>query len=165
MESPVSKAEILRLITSERRALEDLLTAIGDEQMLASGMESGWSVKDVLAHIASWETNMVRWIDMTLRGERPDRPAPGENWDDLDAYNAELYEAHKNLGLEEVQTRFAQSHRAGLDALTRLSEEDLFDPDRFAWRNGQALWMMVAGNTWLHYAEHAASIREWRAAS
>ena len=35
-----------------------------------------------------------------------------------------------------------------------MTEDDLFDPQRFPWTKGQPLVDWVAGNTWEHYTEH-----------
>ena len=31
-----------------------------------------------------------------------------------------------------------------------VTEDDLIDPQRFAWRKGDPMWHMVAANTWEH---------------
>jgi hypothetical protein len=35
------------------------------------------------------------------------------------------------------------------------AEEDLFDPKRFGWTNGQPFADWIAGDTYEHYQEHA----------
>ena len=42
-----------------------------------------------------------------------------------------------------------------------MSEEDLTDPQRFAWAKGVSLWRYVAGDTYEHYLEHITSIQQW----
>jgi hypothetical protein len=46
-----------------------------------------------------------------------------------------------------------------------MRDEDLFDPNRFAWRRGSPLWDLVAGDTYEHYNEHMQSIQQWLARS
>jgi len=38
-----------------------------------------------------------------------------------------------------------------------MKGRDIFDPNRFAWRNGSPAFDMLAGNTFEHYDEH----RQW----
>ena len=47
------------------------------------------------------------------------------------------------------------------DSVQALNDEDLFEPQRFAWMKGSALWELVAGDTYEHYQEHMVSIQEW----
>ena len=161
MEIVTNKAEILSLIKYERAKLEDALVKIPEDKLTASGVESTWSVKDILAHIAAWERLMVGWVEASLRGETPDRPAPGESWDDLDGMNERLYQAHKDQHLRQVLADFEDSYKSTLDSVERLSEEELLDSGRFAWRRGDPMWRMVAANTWWHYKEHRETIERW----
>jgi len=43
------------------------------------------------------------------------------------------------------------------DFVAQMNENDIFDPQRFAWRNGSPAFDMLAGNTYEHYDEH----RQW----
>ena len=81
MEEPTTKSQILTAIQAERLALETLLAKIPPAQMTLPDLHEGWSVKDILAHITAWEELMQGWVQISLRGETPDRPAPGESWE------------------------------------------------------------------------------------
>ena len=163
MSDPTSKAQILELIKTEHEALQTLRKPLTEAQLIQPGAEEKLSVKDILAHITDWEQRMVQWIDESLQGKTPNRPAPGMTWDDLDRLNERIYLANKARSLSEVQSDFAASYRKSLQAVAALSEADLFDPHRFAWRKGDALWHLVEANTWAHYREHRESISRWLA--
>lgn len=155
---PVSKHEVLDLIREERSALQAVLDGLGEDQMMRPALEHGLSVKDTLAHIAVWEQRMIQWLDESYRGEVPQRPAPGMTWDDLDRLNEQTYLANKDRPLAEVLAEFDQSYRRAWQAVERMTEQDLFDGARFAWREGDPAWRMVAANTWWHYREHREEI-------
>lgn len=161
VEEHKTKEEILEAILSEREALETTLDQLSEEQKTQPGAEDGWSVKDILAHITDWEKRLLLWIDESIQGERPQRPAPGMTWDDLDRLNELTYLANKDRSLEEVEIDFHSSYQKALKTVQALSEEDLIDPKRFSWRKGDPLWLMVAANTWEHYKEHRETIIEW----
>jgi len=59
--------------------------------------------------------------------------------------------------------RNALAHEITLNVLcatlAKVSEADIFDENRFAWRNGSALGNVIAGNTFGHYEEHLGWIR------
>jgi hypothetical protein len=163
MDESITKKEIIENITSERTRLERLLEGISPEMMVEPGFEGDWSIKDILAHITEWEQLMVGWTQETLRGETPNRPAPGSTWDDLDQLNERLFQKNKSKGLDEVLTSFYDHYPKMYDLITSLSDEDLMKPDQFEWRNGDPLWHMVAANTWWHYKEHREGIEGWLA--
>ena len=96
--------------------------------------------------------------ELQTSDERPDWPVGDEGVDDL---NAIFYETNKDKPLAQVLADFAASYPRALTATEAMSETDLFDPDRFAWRNGRPLWWMVAGNTFGHYQDHIPNIHAW----
>src|SRR5258706_2365113 len=54
MDTPKDKTELIERIRQEYAALERTIGELHEEQMTAKP-ESGWSVKDNLAHIAAWQ--------------------------------------------------------------------------------------------------------------
>jgi len=163
MGDPATKTQILELIEVEYEALQAVLNQLTESQMIQPGAEEKLSVKDILAHITDWEQRMVQWIEESLQGKTPQRPAPGMTWNDLDRLNEQTYLANKDRSFDEIQSDFVASYRKSLQTIESLSETELFDPHRFAWREGDALWRMVEVNTWVHYREHRESISRWLA--
>jgi pimeloyl-ACP methyl ester carboxylesterase len=161
MDEQMTKPEILGRIHSERETLTEALKRGSAQQMTEPGVENQWSIKDILAHISAWESRMVQWTEESLRGEVPQRPASGMTWDDLDRLNEQIYQLNKDKPLEEVWAEFQRSHQEALEAVEALTESDLTDPQRFAWREGDPLWHMIAANTWWHYQEHGEAIQAW----
>lgn len=161
-EEPVTKDRLLAWMQEERRALEETIGELDEAQMVRPGLEGGWTVKDVLAHIVAWEQLMCRWLQEAIAGQVPDRPGDS---DDIDRRNEAIYEANRERPLAEVLEDFARSYQRSLEVVRGLPEEPLFDADYYAWREGNPLWYMVGGNTFWHYKEHNKAIREWMAAS
>lgn len=157
----ITKHQMLELINDEWVALEAILEQIDREKFDQIGVEGGWTVKDILAHITAWEKLMIQWLQESLRGETPQRPAPGESWDDLDEFNEQLHLDNKGKTLDQVLKESAEVHARAVQIVTGMHEGDLTDPDRFEWRKGDPIWHLVAGNTWMHYAEHRETIARW----
>lgn len=157
----MTKQELLEAIQDEWQNLLSTLDLLSETQMLQIGDEDGWNIKDILAHITAWELLMIDWIEASLRGETPDRPAPGEPWDDLDLINQQIYDQYKDVPLSEVFAQFHNVHHVAYSKVASLTERDLMDPERFVWRAGHPLWHMVADNTWRHYDEHLEVIEDW----
>lgn len=158
----MTKPELLALIQSGREELVITLSALDSDQMTVTGVEGDWSVKDILFHIAVWEEQMVHWLDEAVRGQVP-QPLPGLPSDELDRWNEQIYLEHRDRSLHEALERFRQAYTDTLQAVEQMSEEDLLDPQRFAWRRGKPLWRMVAADTFEHDEEHGKAIEAWLA--
>lgn len=161
MDEEMNKIKLIEAITNGRSKFEETLSKLDQDQMTTQGLKSGWSVKDVLAHIQVWETRMVRWLGDAQRGEIPQMLPPGMTWDDLDQMNEQTYLENRDKPLTEVLAEFHQSFPKALEIVKGISERDLMDPDRFEWRKGKPLWFIVAANTFWHYDEHDKAITEW----
>lgn len=154
----LTKAELLDAIRAGRKQLEAALAQLNESQMTQPGVESNWSVKDVLAHIVAWEQRMVLWVGQALRGEVPAIPA---TWDEVHRLNEQSYWENRDRPLSEVLAEFQRSYPEALAVVEAAPEEDLMNPERFGWREGVPLARVVAANTWWHYAEHIESIQAW----
>jgi hypothetical protein len=158
---PTTKREILDLIEAEKSHLEAALGKLTQDQMLAADLEGRRSVKDILAHITAWEMKMIQWINESLAGSMPQRPAPDEPWTDLDELNEQIYQANKDWMLNDILAAYDTAYEKSLELIQSMSHEDLFDGERFAWRHADPMWRMVAANTWEHYKEHREQIEAW----
>jgi hypothetical protein len=114
----ISKSELLNVIRSEHKRLEETLAQLSEDPMTQPGVAGEWSVKDILVHITAWEKRMVRWVGETLRGEVPETPAPGMTWDDLDKLNEQTYLENRNKPLGQVLADFHQSYQATVNYRT-----------------------------------------------
>jgi hypothetical protein len=160
MEEQMTKSKLYKAIYAEREALETTLARLGVDEMIKPALESGWSVKDVLAHIVDWEQRMIEWINESLDGDGPDLSS---DWSDevLNKLNQEIYEANKDRDLQDVLDEFTLSYQQSWTAVKRLNDEDLFEPNRFAWREGRPMWYIVDANMSAHYKEHNEAIKKW----
>jgi hypothetical protein len=143
--------------------LVTLIDQSPQERMEEKGVETDWSIKDILAHITSWETKMVEvMIAMQTSDEMPDWPTTDEA---VDTLNAHFHVNNQDKPLAQVLAEFEASYPQAIAATEATSETDLFNPARFAWRKGRPLWWMVAGNTFGHYSDHIPNIEAWLAKS
>lgn len=149
----MNKAELLRALESDWATLEALVASLDEAQMLAPELDDGWSVKDVLAHIAVWEARCASWLESVVRGITPERPEVH----DVNASNARDYAAAKDATLASVLQQSRDAHVAMVPAVEALSEADLADETRFGWPT----WQMASSNSDEHYREHIEQIRGW----
>jgi hypothetical protein len=166
-EQPTTKAQLLDLITTTRAPLDQLITGLSEEQMLQTGVENRSSVKDLLAHITTWEQHLVRRLAAAARDGVAEVYVidPQEPWEPggIDAVNEYIFTHNAQLPLQQVLSDFRGSLQDVLRAVEALSEQDLFDPQGLAQVFGYPVERVIGGDTFYHYPEHIQSIQTWLA--
>jgi len=162
MDSPVDKTQLLAWITASRAELDAVIAPLTAEQMVAPGAEGALSVKDLLAHVSWWERRTLRALAYAARGEQPPKlAAEGEGEVGVNRVNAETFATNRDRSLDDVRAEYARSGRDLLAALEGYSEADLFDADGLTKILEFPALYLIAGDTYMHYPDHVASIRGW----
>lgn len=102
----------------------------------------GWSLKDVIAHIAAWQRYSAERLAALGRGE-PD-PGPPAAEDD---FNAGVRETSRSRSWDEVRAEAERAHEAFVATIGSVPE------DTFARDDGLGAFV-VAVNGVEHYEEH-----------
>ena len=166
METPVDKTQLLAWITASRAELDAVIAPFTAEQMVAPGAEGALSVKDLLAHVSWWERRTLRALAYAARGEAPPKlAAEGEGEAGVDRVNAETFATNRDRSLDDVRAEYARYGRDLLAALAGYSQAELFDEEGLTRILEFPVLYLIAGDTYLHYPDHVASIRAWLAAA
>ena len=159
-----TKNELLEKINEERKLLYQFLHRIGEDLGIhyveKPILHDGWSLKDAIAHITEWELAMIRCLNTSLRGETPIQPPFGLPEEVVDQINAEYYQKNLHKPTGQVRDEAEDSHYVIMQTMDRVTEFDLFDPQRFDWLAGKPFWPIVAANTCWHYKEHRAEFED-----
>ena len=123
-----------------------------------AGAVGVWSVKDVLAHIAAWQSELVTAFNQIQNKRVPDIV----RIDDIDEWNEEQYHVSVRRSLEAIQADLEGVHRMLARMVADTDEKTLTDNRKFPWMEGEPLWYLVEENGTLHEREHAEEIRAWR---
>src|SRR5262252_1240940 len=134
--------QLLAEMQSEQAAWVALLDEIGEENMTQPEVAGGWSIKDIVAHITGWRRRTVlRFraaldpaVDMT-----PYWPAELDEDDEVDEINACIYKANRDRSLADVLTDSREVFQQLVAEVSALSDEQLNDPQRFPWLEGERL--------------------------
>jgi len=126
-------------------------TGLSEAEYLAPGVTGNWSVRDILAHVTTWEEEALKHLPSILRGETPPRYAT--TYGGIDAFNARTTEAKKHLSLAQVLEEMNEVH-AHLVRYLESVPESQFQGSRFRKR--------LRLDTYGHYPKHTAAIRRWR---
>jgi hypothetical protein len=157
---PRNLSDLLRVIKSERKNLEYLISQLSDSQKVQPGVVGNWSIKDVMAHIAAWEKLAHDRINAALTGESLKYPVI-EGDDFVDNFNHQVYEKNKDLSLEVVQDDFDRSYKEFLHQIQSLDDGTLTRKLPFDWAGNRTVQILISANTHWHYVEHAESITNW----
>ncbi|GAC1630832.1 MAG: hypothetical protein NVS4B7_19200 [Ktedonobacteraceae bacterium] len=162
MTEQMSKAALLNKIRTRQVEFESVLAPLNEAQMTTPGVNGEWSIKDILAHIVAWQRQTIDRLQAAARHRQPSL-TPVANEQAMDALNVQFYQENKDRPLSAVLADLSATHMHMLAAVEVLTDEDLDDPYKFAWRGGEPLWQNVAGNTYEHIDEHIEPIQQWLA--
>jgi hypothetical protein len=164
-----NKDIFLARLMRERDTFELLVNRIGfSRQLTLPGVLGKWSIKDLLAHILSYEQYMADRLEEILHGEPyiPSRtqnaldafldqfgyPDFGSPLLDDDGPNDWIIEKYRNVSLEDIVTNEVQAFASIVSSLKSLPEETI---------DTHNLYERIANNTYKHYREHIRDIRKW----
>jgi hypothetical protein len=121
-----------------------LVESLSDQQMEVPGyIVEGWSVKDLLAHVGSWQAEAVQVLEQIRMGTHTSANV------DVDALNDRFYQANKDLPLSVVRAEVWSARTRMLEELNALPEVSPKAEE----------WFAESGAT--HYAEHLDRLRDW----
>ncbi len=154
--SHMTPHDLLDRIRQGRAALAMLWGSLTAEQMVRRpGPQEDWSVKDLVAHIAWWESFILERVTDLINGARSE---PAEHHDVL---NARAYAQHKDSSLTAVLAAF-DANWPRLEALiASLSDEQINTPAYYRTYDGVALLPILGAGTFSHYPSHMTDLRAY----
>lgn len=159
VESTMKKSEFLENLQKERKDWEATLASIAEDEMNEPVLPEGWSVKDIIAHVA--------WHEREMNGLLESMILAGSEWWNLplDERNSLIFEEHRDMPLGEVLDWAEKEYARFTMAFEAVSEEIFNDPSFFEnmptdWKP----WKIIAENTFEHYRDHLDDIEKWLAA-
>lgn len=165
MAEQMTKQALEAQFRDERAKLESVLSRMSAEQMQTAGVVGGWSVKDVLAHIAVWSARTITLMFQAERGQAPSIGVPEDAAADWANVNAKAYEEQKGRTLEQVLADFRGTHAQLLKRVAAWKDErKFFDKRAYPSLRGNSLFDYAYGNGPEHDIEHRQQIEAWLAA-
>ncbi|OGO26266.1 MAG: hypothetical protein A2136_09400 [Chloroflexi bacterium RBG_16_54_11] len=152
------KGQILAALTDVFNRWQKLLSNMSEEQFTAPLVPSQWSVKDVIAHLWSWQQVSVARMQAALQGKDPEYPGWWERFgpdpeEDVDRTNAWLYEASRDKAWRQVHADWKEQFERYVGLARLVPEEDLLELGKFPWMGNYALVASAMGSLG-HHEEH-----------
>lgn len=148
----MKKRQLLDKLEQAWMALHQSYAGLSEAQMVQPGVTGNWSVKDILAHVTTWEQEALKYLPLIMRGERP--PRYKDQYGGIDAFNAQMSAQKQKLSLSEVLRQLDDTHRRLVAAVQNVPEEQITTETPFRRR--------LRLDTYSHYPIHTKAIREWR---
>lgn len=148
----MDKQQLLRRLDKAWSLLKESYDGLSESRLMEPGVIGTWSVKDILAHVTTWEEETLKVLPLIIQGRQ--LPRYSVVYGGIDAFNAQMAEQKRNLSLAEVVTQLDKIHSRLIDYIQRAPEEQFTGGTRFRRR--------LRLDTYSHYPQHARAIREWR---
>jgi uncharacterized protein DUF1706 len=161
----MNKPQLLAAMRTARWRWELVLARVDEEQIAEPTMHGGWSVKDTIGHVAYYERWLLSWLEDAVRGQVT--LAMHRDLLNVEERNALIYIENKDRRLQVIEDDSRRVFERLYQLVKTLPELDLVDPylfDRYVvpfWENSLPLWQCIAGDSYEHYGEHTANIRNW----
>src|SRR5438552_16847522 len=146
----MDKQQLLKQLEKAWTTIEESYAGLSDSQLTEPGVMDNWSVKDILAHVTTWEEEAMKYLPLILTGGKPPRYIQSGG---IDAFNAQMAEQKRGLALSDVQRQLDETHRRLLDYIRSVPEEHFARETRFRHR--------LRHDTYSHYPKHSKAIRQW----
>ena len=146
------RRRLLERVAETWKAFNDSYAGLTDGLLMEAGVTGAWSVRDILAHLTTWEEEALKHLPLILTGGTP--PRYSVTYGGLDAFNALMTEQKRPLSLSQVREQLAAMHVRVVEFIQSAPEHQLIGDTRFRRR--------LRLDTYGHYPIHADAIRQWR---
>lgn len=148
----MDRTQLLQRLDKAWIAFRGSYAGLSKSDLLEPGVTKTWSVRDIIAHVTTWEEEALKHLPAILQGRRP--PRYSVTYGGIDAFNALMTTTKARLSLAEVFRQQEEIHRQVLDAVGRAPDDQLVRETRFRRR--------LRLDTYHHYPKHTEAIRRWR---
>jgi hypothetical protein len=144
--------QLLKKLDKAWMEIKESYAGLSDSQLTEPGVTGNWSVKDILAHVTTWEEEALKYLPLIVKGGRP--PRYSVKYGGIDAFNAQMMEQKRGLSLADVLEQLDETHRRLIAYIQSAPEEQFTQETPFRRR--------LRLDTYSHYPIHTKMIRAWR---
>ena len=138
------------------------LEGLTEEQWMTPNVCGVWSVKDIVAHLASYEWVLVDVFSACVQSA-PTPTLDQHNSMDGDSFNEVQVGKRKNDSVQKIFEEYNQAYEEVMKILPRISEDELRQPGTIPWYgNEYSLDDFIVYQYYGHKREHCAQIAVYR---
>lgn len=127
----ISKIELIEAVRVARVYLLEIIEDFSPEEIVQPTKKGKWCVKDILSHIAGWDTLMRTTLKALFEDTQPDLSAAKN----IDATNARFVDERSGWSVVQILAEMADNHQKMLHFVEELTDEQLFKPQIFTGEN------------------------------
>ncbi len=152
----MTREKALADLVQSRQAFQQAIEGLSEEQMTQVRVEGVWTVKDVIGHVAAWESIIAEPVRAYAQGG--DFVCEAR---DYLAFNDEDSARKRDVPLDEILKESATVRQDLLTVFGELSAEQLETQVTYPWGETGTIVRMV-GMMAGHETEHTQPIQDWR---
>jgi hypothetical protein len=142
----------VKRLSESRNELEELIGKVNFHKEIYPG----WTIKDLLAHIAGWDEVVLKTLKAHAAGEVPTITVKNG----IDAFNLESVKARKDLPYDVVFEEFNSSRKMILETILEMPNEKIKESLISPWGQKQTVSDLVDIFS-EHELEHAEDVHKW----
>ncbi|MFX0198439.1 MAG: ClbS/DfsB family four-helix bundle protein [Candidatus Hodarchaeota archaeon] len=162
MSKEKTRWELIEQLKAHRAWIEAMLRKLDEQQMEVTGVQGDWSVKDIIAHLTTWERRGTEWIKSIVQEKEPQVPLAGYRASDMDWLNRETYQKNRNRPLQDILVEFQKSFPLLIEQVQALTEEQLDKTFQADWTDYKPTTVRnIVAWRYYHYKAHGQHIQAW----
>jgi len=152
----MKSVEFIKEFIAARKKWDSILATFQEDDFIKPGVIAGMSLKDLIAHIAWYEEQMVELLSTRLL-------TGSELWNlKDDERNLAIHEIYMDRELDKVQAESKKINNKLFEELNKLTDDELVNPGNFeGMPEDWVPWKLIAGNSIDHYQHHYNDLENW----
>ncbi len=160
------KEQILTMLRAEFNRWEELLAGLSEQEITARQLPGDWSVKDIMAHLMTWQKRSIARLDAARLNHQPEFPGWPEELDpeseeDLNQVNAWIYETNRDRPWGSVYRDWQEGYLRFIEAGEAIPEKDMLEEGKYTWLEGYPLSIVLLSSYGHHHDEHYGPLVSW----
>ena len=157
------KKVILANLRSVLNDWEALVADADETEANAPRRSDDWSIKDVVAHVMAWQQISIARLRAAELDAEPEYPPWLQGFDPFyaeehtDPFNARIYQIYHDQPWPAVHAAWKKGFTQFIEMANAVSDDVLFDRQRYPWLRGYALAAVLEGSA-EHHREHLAEV-------
>ena len=147
------KNRILKQLSDTHQDLEHVISGLDLDLVIHP--DTGWCIRDILGHIATWDRVLIRAIRDFLAGS--EYIIPGISGDETD-YNAEKVNELSKLPLPQLRLEWEQAREEFIDTVRQIPAEKFQTDLNFPWGDERGSISLMIEYMIEHNGEHQEEI-------
>ena len=157
----MKRDEAIQQLRAARKELSDTITGLTEEDLLRPKAIDKWTLKDLIAHIASWDEEMVRVLQtFTMPGDSQYTYTISER-SGFATWNEEQTSARRERTVNQIMGEFEIARRDLIQVVEGLTDPVLNRLRMTSWGKPATGFELISTQV-EHYREHAEQIRSHR---